>query len=102
MNYHGEIQHSKIGLACSNLECEGSLVISKVGSVLVLDDLFPRSDDGLEKYKLNMCMEIIIIFWSGIMCFESDIIDMNMFKLLIWIMEKRIVLNKNKFRMLLL
>ena len=82
------------------------LVVSKVGSVLVVNNLFPRFDDGIGKYKWNLCMENIIFiwiyFWSGITWFESEIIDVNMCMLLIWIIEKRIVLNKNSFRMSLL
>ena len=83
------------------------LVISKTSSKLVVNDLLPRSNDGIGKCKRNLCMENIIFiwiyFWSGIMCFESDIIDLDMCRLLImWIMEKRIALKKNKFRMLLL
>jgi len=32
------------------------LVISKTNFVLVVDKLFPRSDDGLGKCKLNFCI----------------------------------------------
>ena len=37
------------------------LFISKDGSMLIVNDLFPRSNDGLGKNKNNMYMEIIFL-----------------------------------------
>jgi len=54
------------------------LVISKTSFVLVVDKLFPRSDDGLGKCKLNFCICMYNCCFMGV-CFN--------------------LLNRNRFRM---
>ena len=66
------------------------LVISKTCYVLVMDKLFPRFDDGLEKCRLDFCFYIQICSCIGLS-------DLNSFLLLMWVCLN--VLNKNKFRM---
>ena len=69
--------------------------VSKTCFVLVVDDLFPRSDDGLGKCKRNLFMKSFIFNW---IFFWSGITNLIMWWLLIGIIlkfKKRIVLNKD-------
>ena len=73
------------------------LVISKTNSVLVVDKLFPRSDDGLEKCRLNCCICMYICSstrnWMWIIC---NFIFFLLMRVLLNI------LNRNRFRMVTL
>ena len=71
------------------------LVISKTSSLLVMDKLFPRFDDGLGRCRLDVCFCMQICYYTGHwMWINGKIIDL----LLIGIYFN--FLNRNKFRMM--
>ena len=71
------------------------LVISKTGFVFVVNDLFPRSDNGLRKIKLNMC---IIFIWTFFWSVLTDLIECTVLMWIILKFKRSIVLNNDKVR----
>ena len=72
-------------------------VISKTSSVLVVDKIFPRSDDGLGRWSVNICICIKICFWTWHwMWIDNNIIELLLMGVCLS------VLNKKKFRMMTL
>jgi len=76
------------------------LFISNTYSMLIVSDFLPRFDDWIGKRKLNLSMHNFIFICTYIW---SWLIEMLLSWLLIWIIiiiifEKRVVLNKDYFR----
>ena len=70
------------------------LVISKTGCMLVVGDLSPSSNHGLGKCRWNMSMKNVIfnLFWTRI----------NHLIIYFWMSRIVSVLNRNRFRMLII